>query len=155
MLFTPCPAGNVHRPFWPKVSFQPCLSNSKRTLSVARHFKTLVYITGRLFRCTNNEGGGGITNTRSTLWWKKHEKSSATGTSSIPSPPRLLHGLGKLGPNQAVLLGNGAEALRHAALHALQAAHVDVGLLILHQLPQLFRILSHLGLDVPGMANPL
>ena len=49
-----------------------------------------------------------------------------------PRPlPRLLHGLGEFGPHQAVLLGDGAKAFGHAALHALQAAHVDVGLLIL------------------------
>ena len=45
--------------------------------------------------------------------------------------PRLLHGLGKLGPNDAVLLGDGTEALSHAALHALQATHVNVGLVVL------------------------
>ena len=43
----------------------------------------------------------------------------------------LLHGLGKLGPDDAILLGNGTEALSHAALHALQATHVDVGLVVL------------------------
>ena len=45
--------------------------------------------------------------------------------------PRLLHGLGKLGPNDAVLLGDGTEALSPAALHALQATHVNVGLVVL------------------------
>ena len=60
----------------------------------------------------------------------------------------LLHGLGKLGPNDAVLLGNRAEALGHAALHTLQAAHVDMGLFVLHHLPEFFGILGHLGLDV-------
>lgn len=44
---------------------------------------------------------------------------------------RLLHGLCEFGPHQAVLLSDGAKAFGHAALHALQAAHVDVGLLIL------------------------
>eukprot|EP00438_Fugacium_kawagutii_P014447 Skav223494 [mRNA] locus=scaffold1160:49873:61713:+ [translate_table: standard] len=65
----------------------------------------------------------------------------------------LLHGLGELGPNDAVLLGDGAEALCHATLHALQSAHVNVSLLILHQLPQLFGILGHLGLDVHLLAG--
>mmetsp|Transcript_64779 Transcript_64779/g.131664 ORF Transcript_64779/g.131664 Transcript_64779/m.131664 type:complete len:409 (+) Transcript_64779:194-1420(+) len=60
----------------------------------------------------------------------------------------LLHGLGKLRPNDAVLLSDGPEAFCHAALHTFQAAHVDVGLLILHQLPEFFGILGHLGLDV-------
>mmetsp|Transcript_70254 Transcript_70254/g.86199 ORF Transcript_70254/g.86199 Transcript_70254/m.86199 type:complete len:401 (-) Transcript_70254:53-1255(-) len=60
----------------------------------------------------------------------------------------LLHGLCKLGPHNAVLLGNRAEALSHATLHALQAAHVDMGLFILHHLPELFSILGHLCLDV-------
>ena len=60
----------------------------------------------------------------------------------------FLHGFGKFGPNQAVLLCDGAKALCHAALHALQPAHVDVGLLILHQFPKFLRILCHLGLDV-------
>ena len=60
----------------------------------------------------------------------------------------LLHGLGKLGPNDAVLLGNRAEALGHAALHTLQAAHVDMRLFVLHHLPEFFGILGHLGLDV-------
>mmetsp|Transcript_22564 Transcript_22564/g.36878 ORF Transcript_22564/g.36878 Transcript_22564/m.36878 type:complete len:349 (+) Transcript_22564:168-1214(+) len=65
----------------------------------------------------------------------------------------LLHGLGKLGPNDAVLLGDGTEALSHAALHTLQATHVDVGLVILHQLPKLFSIFRHLGLDVHLLAS--
>merc|ERR1719277_1951041 len=58
---------------------------------------------------------------------------------------RLLHALSKLRPDHAVLLGKRAEALLHAALHALQPAHVDVGLRALHQLPE---ILRNLGLDV-------
>mmetsp|Transcript_22562 Transcript_22562/g.36870 ORF Transcript_22562/g.36870 Transcript_22562/m.36870 type:complete len:388 (+) Transcript_22562:207-1370(+) len=60
----------------------------------------------------------------------------------------LLHGLGKLRPHDAILLSNGPEAFCHAALHTFQAAHVDMRLLILHQLPEFFRILGHLGLDV-------
>mmetsp|Transcript_70252 Transcript_70252/g.86194 ORF Transcript_70252/g.86194 Transcript_70252/m.86194 type:complete len:416 (+) Transcript_70252:181-1428(+) len=60
----------------------------------------------------------------------------------------LLHCLGKLGPNKAVLLSNRTKALSHAALHALQATHVDMCLLILHQFPKLLGILGHLGLDV-------
>mmetsp|Transcript_27613 Transcript_27613/g.33726 ORF Transcript_27613/g.33726 Transcript_27613/m.33726 type:complete len:236 (-) Transcript_27613:568-1275(-) len=63
-------------------------------------------------------------------------------------PVCFLHGLSKLSPNHSILLGNGPEALRHAAFHALQATHVNMGLLILHQIPQFIRILCHLGLDV-------
>ena len=58
----------------------------------------------------------------------------------------LLHGLGKLGPNDAVLLGNRAEALGHAALHTLQAAHVDMRLFVLHHLPEFFWVLLLVGL---------
>merc|ERR1719394_1379955 len=61
---------------------------------------------------------------------------------------RLLHALGELLPLRALLLRERTEALLHAALHALQPAHVDVGLRALHQLPQLIRELGHLRLDV-------
>mmetsp|Transcript_44089 Transcript_44089/g.136716 ORF Transcript_44089/g.136716 Transcript_44089/m.136716 type:complete len:242 (-) Transcript_44089:254-979(-) len=60
----------------------------------------------------------------------------------------LLHFLGKLFPDEAALLRDGAEALLHAALHALEAAHVDVRVGLLHELPQLLCVLGHLRLDV-------
>mmetsp|Transcript_39600 Transcript_39600/g.84410 ORF Transcript_39600/g.84410 Transcript_39600/m.84410 type:complete len:215 (-) Transcript_39600:805-1449(-) len=60
----------------------------------------------------------------------------------------LLHLLGELLPINSVLLRNGAEALLHAGLHALEAAHVDVRLRRLHELPELVTVLRHLGLDV-------
>eukprot|EP00438_Fugacium_kawagutii_P036551 Skav231231 [mRNA] locus=scaffold813:246506:247397:- [translate_table: standard] len=60
----------------------------------------------------------------------------------------LLHGLGKFSPHKSILLCNGSKALGHAAFHALQATHVNMRLLILHQIPKLIRILCHLGLDV-------
>mmetsp|Transcript_39065 Transcript_39065/g.67622 ORF Transcript_39065/g.67622 Transcript_39065/m.67622 type:complete len:474 (+) Transcript_39065:97-1518(+) len=65
----------------------------------------------------------------------------------------LLHALGELLPVQAVLLGDGAEALLHAALHALQTTHENVSVGLLHQLPQVFRILRHLRLDVHFLAG--
>mmetsp|Transcript_27835 Transcript_27835/g.57430 ORF Transcript_27835/g.57430 Transcript_27835/m.57430 type:complete len:201 (+) Transcript_27835:31-633(+) len=61
---------------------------------------------------------------------------------------RLLHRLGELRPVLAVLLRDWPEALGHSALHAFQATHVHVGLLALHELPQLVRILSHLCLNI-------
>merc|ERR1712217_321387 len=60
----------------------------------------------------------------------------------------LLHLLGEVLPDKAILLGNRRKALLHAALHALQPAHVDVSLGALHQIPQLLAILSHLRLNV-------
>merc|ERR1712187_384101 len=55
-------------------------------------------------------------------------------------PLRLLHLLGEVFPDLAILLGNRRKAFLHAALHALQAAHVDVSLGALHQVPQLLDI---------------
>mmetsp|Transcript_44093 Transcript_44093/g.136729 ORF Transcript_44093/g.136729 Transcript_44093/m.136729 type:complete len:224 (-) Transcript_44093:254-925(-) len=60
----------------------------------------------------------------------------------------LLHRLGKLNPDKAILLGDRTEALLHSPLHALQAAHVDVRVGLLHELPQLLGVLGHLCLDV-------
>mmetsp|Transcript_15453 Transcript_15453/g.20905 ORF Transcript_15453/g.20905 Transcript_15453/m.20905 type:complete len:430 (-) Transcript_15453:20-1309(-) len=65
----------------------------------------------------------------------------------------LLHRLRELLPNKASRLGLGGEALLHAGLHALQAAHVDVRVLLLHQLPELIGVLSHLRLDVHLLAR--
>merc|ERR1711879_59529 len=60
----------------------------------------------------------------------------------------LFHLLRKLLPINSVLLCNGAKALLHARLHALEAAHVNVSLWGLHELPELVPVLRHLGLDV-------
>merc|ERR1712014_275909 len=61
---------------------------------------------------------------------------------------RLFHLLGELFPVLAILLGNRRKALLHSALHTLQAAHIDVSLGALHQIPELLAILSHLRLNV-------
>mmetsp|Transcript_30678 Transcript_30678/g.83076 ORF Transcript_30678/g.83076 Transcript_30678/m.83076 type:complete len:263 (-) Transcript_30678:640-1428(-) len=62
--------------------------------------------------------------------------------------PGLLHALGELAPDEPGLLRHGPEALLHAALHALEAAHVDVRVVLLHELPELVCVLGHLRLDV-------
>mmetsp|Transcript_106989 Transcript_106989/g.282124 ORF Transcript_106989/g.282124 Transcript_106989/m.282124 type:complete len:421 (-) Transcript_106989:162-1424(-) len=65
----------------------------------------------------------------------------------------LLHLLRELLPVDTCLRRQGREALLHARLHALQAAHVDVGLRRLHQLPELLRVLRHPRLDVHPLAR--
>merc|ERR1719327_530073 len=60
----------------------------------------------------------------------------------------LLHGFGKLLPVNTGLFCDWAKALGHATLHALEAAHVHVGLLVLHQFPQVISVFCHLRLNV-------
>merc|ERR1740123_1147789 len=76
---------------------------------------------------------------------------SAAGESSVHLhvvATGLLHRLGKVDPDEAVLLGDRREALLHAALHALQSAHVYVGVGLLHEVPELLGVLCVLLL--PG-----
>merc|ERR1712224_924040 len=95
---------------------------------------------------------------------EKRRKRPSEGTKRPPSQERfhkpcasvhldvvalvLLHLLRIILPHEALLLRDLAEALLHARLHTLKAAHVDVRLRFLYQLPELFAVLRHLRLDV-------
>mmetsp|Transcript_748 Transcript_748/g.2175 ORF Transcript_748/g.2175 Transcript_748/m.2175 type:complete len:211 (-) Transcript_748:126-758(-) len=63
-------------------------------------------------------------------------------------PLVLLHLLAVRDPVDAVLRKQLAHDVVDAALHALEAAHVDVGVLFLEEAVQLLRVLGHPGLDV-------
>mmetsp|Transcript_41968 Transcript_41968/g.132655 ORF Transcript_41968/g.132655 Transcript_41968/m.132655 type:complete len:369 (-) Transcript_41968:357-1463(-) len=64
----------------------------------------------------------------------------------------LLHLLDELRPHQAILLGQWAERLLQATLHALEAAHVDVSLRQLHHGPQVLRELHDPVLNIHRLA---
>merc|ERR1719433_1609847 len=58
-----------------------------------------------------------------------------------------LHLFHEIGPLDPFLLGQLLETLLQAALHALQAAHVDVCLLVFERHPELLGVLHGLMLD--------
>merc|ERR1712048_291830 len=60
----------------------------------------------------------------------------------------LLQRLHKIRPRNTLAFCNRSQRLLHSTFHALQAAHVDVRLFILQQIPNVLSILSNPCLDV-------
>ena len=56
--------------------------------------------------------------------------------------------LNEVGPLNAVLLSDALKSLLDSLLHALQTAHVDESVVLLHHVPELFRVFLHAVLDI-------